>query len=87
MIEQGEPKTSAAGDDEVHDRPGHRQTGGLTQEPADDLGSPPNLLERALQQVGRAQPLLEPERIGQVNGQGRQVVGQARRGRWSRQLG
>jgi hypothetical protein len=51
------------------------------REPADHLGSPPDLLERALQQVGRAESLLQPQRIGEADGQCGEVVGQARRGR------
>ena len=67
-------------DDEVHDRPGERQAAGLAGEAPDDLGPPPHLAERALEQVRGAQPRAQPERVGEMDGEGGHVVGQAGRG-------
>ena len=53
----------------------------LAREPADDLGPSPDFLQRPLQQVRRAQPPPQPEWIGEVDGEGHHVVGQAGGGR------
>ena len=45
---QSQPLPFAASDDEVHDAPSHRQTTGLTGEKTDDLGPPPDLIQRYL---------------------------------------
>jgi len=51
------------------------------REAADHLGAPLDFLPRQLQQLGRAEPLAEPEGIGQVDRERRQVAGKAGRGR------
>jgi len=51
------------------------------REAAHHLGAPLDFLQRQLQQLGRAEPLAEPEGIGQVDGQRRQVVRETGRGR------
>jgi len=79
---EGQPEAVAAGDDEVHDRPGEGEARGLAREATDDLRPSPDLLQRALQQVGAPQPPPEPERVGEMDGQRRHVVGQAGRGGW-----
>jgi hypothetical protein len=50
---------------------------GLAGEPADHLRPPLDLLQRPLQQVRRAQPLAKAQRVGEVNAERRQVVGEA----------
>jgi hypothetical protein len=44
------------------------------------LVSPPDFFERALQQVRGTQSLAQGERIGQVNREGREIVGETGRG-------
>ena len=64
------------------DRPAQRQAAALAWEPADHLGAPANLSERALEQV-RAPPLAPvSQRIAQVDQERVEVFGKARgRGR------
>ena len=55
-IGQRQAKAAGPRDDEVHDRPGHRETARLAREAPDDLGAPPDFLQRPFQEVRRAQP-------------------------------
>jgi hypothetical protein len=75
------PEPAAAGDDEIEHCPGGGETARLAREPADDLGPAAYFLERALQQVGAAQSPPERERVGQMDSERDQVIGQTRRGR------
>ena len=81
-LREGQVKAAATGDDEVHDRPGEGEARGLAREATDDLRPSPNFIQRPLQQDRRGQPPLEPERIGEVDGERCKVVGETGGGRW-----
>src|SRR5487761_189834 len=80
MLEVSEAETSGPADDEVENRPAKAETAGLTREAADDLGSPLDLAQRALEQVGAPKPLAKTKRVVQMDAQRRQVFSQTCRG-------
>src|SRR5215472_7152365 len=76
-LERCQSESASAGDDQVEYGPAQTQAAGLARETPDHLDPSTDLTERALQQVGGAQPLAQPERVVEVDGERRQVLGQA----------
>jgi hypothetical protein len=77
VLGQAQLEPTGTGDDEAHDGPGERQAARLPGEAPDDLGPPPHFPEGALQQVRGTQPGPEAQRVAEMDGERRQVVGQA----------
>src|SRR5262249_18249394 len=77
VLQGGECESASAGDEQVEHCPAQAQAARLAREPADHLRPPLALLERALQQVRRAQPLAEAQRVREVHTEGRQILGEA----------
>ncbi|HKA10842.1 MAG TPA: hypothetical protein VKI99_10265, partial [Candidatus Dormibacteraeota bacterium] len=67
----------ALGDEQIEDRPSTNSGSWSRRQSADHLRPPLHLLKRALEQVRRAQPPAEAERVLQVHAERRQVLGQA----------
>src|SRR5260370_28641106 len=76
ILEIGEGETLGADDDEGEHGPGETETAGLAREATDDLGPSLDLAQRALQEVGAAQPFAESKRVVEMHAQRRQVLGQ-----------
>src|SRR5437899_11994091 len=79
MLEVSQGEASGAGADELENSPARTETAGLAGEATDDFGPAFELTQRALEQVGAAQSLAQPERVAEVDAESRQVSGQASR--------
>src|SRR5207244_1608468 len=76
-LQVGEAEAAGAADDQVAHRPTQAEAARLAGEPADDLGPTAHLLQRAFEQVRRAQPRTRAWREPEVHVQGWEVLGQA----------
>jgi hypothetical protein len=79
ILELGQAEATSAGEEQVEHRPAQAQAARLAGEAPDDLGAPPHLLERALQQVRGAEAAAQARQVLEVDAQRRQILGQAGR--------
>ena len=79
MHEVSQGKTFGAGDDDVEDRPAKTEAAGFAGEATDHFGPAFDFTQRALEQVGAAQSLAQPERVTEVDAERRQVFGETGR--------